>query len=147
MNTNKQIEQEATNLVEFEGLSNDEKKAIKAYNNVVHKGLTILQGKPLKPQKTVPSGEIANLMEEFLTEQVAQKKEEFKLGFKELLTEKTTLDTFVKEQQKLFNRAVVAKKKEFTKKANQVLNVLGNIEEMKANYLQTLTQNTDEEEE
>ncbi|MBV1928767.1 MAG: hypothetical protein KUG81_04570 [Gammaproteobacteria bacterium] len=145
MSKKKKIKEDAELAVEFQGLSNDDKKAIKAYNAVVHKGLAVLKGDPIKPVSKVPSTEVEALMEEFLKEALEEKRANFKLGFKELLEEKVKLDRFVKEQQTQFNKAVVAQKKEFTKKSTLVFNVLGGIEELKEDYLNTLAPEQTEE--
>tara|TARA_R110000822_G_scaffold302649_2_gene426945 strand:+ start:6547 stop:6981 length:435 start_codon:yes stop_codon:yes gene_type:complete len=130
--------------VEFIGLSNDEKKVVRAYDAVVHKGLALFKGKPLKEPKTVPSDEVEALIQEMLGEQIKDLRTEFKAKFKVMLTNKAKLDSFITEQQKIFNRAVVAKKKEFTKEANEALKIIGGIEELKTNFIATLNEGAEE---
>lgn len=138
MNKKAEIEEQQRQDVEFIGLSKDDKKAIAAYDLSIQKGLAIFKGEPLKPLTKIPKNGIEELMEEFLGDEIKLKKEEFKVGFKEVLAAKSKLDRFIKEQQVAFNKAVVAQKKEFTKKANVVLNIIDGIEALRNNYMETL---------
>ena len=103
MNKKAEIEEQQRQDVEFIGLSKDDKKAIAAYDLSIQKGLAIFKGEPLKPLTKIPKNGIEELMEEFLGDEIKLKKEEFKVGFKEVLAAKSKLDRFIKEQQVAFN--------------------------------------------
>lgn len=144
---NKETEVQMRNVVEFEGLSKDDKKAVNAYNNTIQKGLSVFKGEPLKPLNKIPGAGMEKLIDEFLGEEIKELEKEFKAGFKEVLVEKGKLDAFIKQQQQTFNKAVVAQKKAFTQKANKVLNIVDGIEALRNNYMEALGDVDNKEEE
>jgi|TARA_R110000822_G_scaffold152112_9_gene291390 uncharacterized protein (UPF0147 family) len=143
MNTGAEKDQEtldkALHNVEFVGLSKDEKKQISAYNTIIQKGLAVFNGKELLPTAKIAGDDVTVAVEELIVEDKKELLKQFKDGFRQILKDKISLDNVILTKQKEFNKAVVAEKKTFTVKANKVLSIIGDIEQLKNSYMAALS--------
>lgn len=130
-----------------ENQSKKEKQILNNYDNAMNKALSVLQGKAFRPVSKVDSKDVKDLMDEFFAEEIQSKKEEFKNKFKQLLVEKTELDKFIKQKETEFKNSILNKKKEFTEKVNNVLNIIDGIDQMKKDYLTSLNNTEDDQSE
>tara|TARA_R110000851_G_scaffold315229_5_gene477601 strand:- start:4273 stop:4758 length:486 start_codon:yes stop_codon:yes gene_type:complete len=138
---------QALHKIEFKGLSNDEQKAVKAYENIIQQGLAVFKGKKLIPVTKVNGDAMEVVVAELIKEDQEALLGEFKEGFRQLLKDKIALDQVISQKQKEFNKAVVAEKKAFTVKANKVLSIVGNINQLKDDYVTALSVNVEMQQE
>lgn len=134
-----QLQQEKDKLPQFMlPLTKEQKKIENAFNNNLASVLALLKGKAFAPQNNVPKDSIAEVMDEFFAEEIESKKEAVKVAMKTVLSKKVEFDKTVKQETQKFQSVIMQKKKELNGEIQEVLNLVGGINELKSNYLKSL---------
>jgi len=118
---------------------NESQKIQKNYENAMQKLFAVFGGeKNVHPKKRIKGDVATKIVEDLLREQEAKKKEEFKQKALSLIEAKVQFDQFVKQEEQKFQKAINDKKKEFTQKVNEVLQIVDGIEDIRRQYAESL---------
>ena len=94
--------------------------------------------------KKIPNDEVKILMDEVLEEEVTAIKDTFKTKAKELIKAKVAYDNFIKQKEQEIQKAKDEKTKEFTKNANELIQMVESIGTLQKDYLEALTPQIEE---
>ncbi len=132
-------EETASNENKQEGWSKESIKVKNNYDRAWKGVIALFKGEGnVKPVKKVPADDIAALIDEVAADEVKAKKEEFKTKAQAIIKSRASYDKFLEDKEREFQKAKDAKTKEFTGELNALLQLVTDIESIKASYAQTL---------
>ena len=121
-------------------LSKESKKIKDQHDSAMGKLVAVFNGESNlnKPGK-IDNSSVSTLITEVLEEEVEGKKKAFKEKARSLISSKVKYNAFLKQKQQEFQKAVDAKTKEFTKEANDLLQMVEDIDSLQQQYTDALT--------
>ena len=125
-------------------ISKEQKKTQKSYETAMNNAFALMKGdKNFKVVSKIPNDEVDKLIEELTKEQVEEKREEFKTKMKALFKKRVEFENLIEQKTKEFNGVITGKMKEFTKEVSEVVNIIQDINQIRASYLQAFGNNND----
>lgn len=111
-----------------------------SYDKAMENLITLFKGENnLAISKKLENDDVQILIDEVLKEEVESIKESFKEKAKSLIKAKVNYDNFIKQKEQEFQKAKDEKTKEFTKQANELIQMVKSIGTLQEQYLNALS--------
>jgi len=115
----------------------------KRYDLNEKKLVALMKGSTKLLKSKVANSEVADLVEELISEKRAEMAVTFKEKAKALINSKMAFNKFIREKEKEFEKAVSEKLKEFNTEMETLFGLVENIDSLQKEYEYTLTQGSD----
>ena len=105
-------------------------KDAKRFDQNLKKFMSLFSGKANPFKNKIPNSEVSGFFDEMLEENRQEVIERFKVKGKALILKKVQFDKFVKEEQAKTEKAILEKKKEFSKEMEALFQEMESIDEL-----------------
>lgn len=121
-----------------DGQGGDANKIEKQFDHAFNTMLAIFRGPGAFKRQTVGNDTVAGLVDELLKEREEATAKTFKEKVSALIDKKIAFDKECKKAEEDYKKLILEKKKAFTSEIKDVLQLIGNAEELRKAYVSTL---------